>query len=186
MIKSMKIETNRLIIRPYVENDFEASFALMQNKDLFQYMHMDVMSMDEYRHLFNWLIRSYDKGLDENFKYSFGLFLKDSNTFIGWIGIGGLDFKPEDKEIYYLIGKEYWGNGYASEAASHLIQYGFETMKLQRIVAKVDPRNVASKRIIEKSGLKFECIVDHLPEEYSECNGELLYSISVDEWWSKG
>lgn len=182
MIKSMRIETKRLLIRPYQDEDFQESYELMQNKELFQYLHMDVMSLEEYRGLFHWLIQSYDTGLDEDFKYSFGVFLKDTNQFIGWAGIGGLDFQPDDKEIYYLIGKDYWGNGYASEAVASLIHYGFHDMKLRRIVAKVHPGNVASKRIIEKLGLRFEYVLEHLPAAFRECNGELLYSLSAEEY----
>jgi len=56
MIKKMRIETNRLIIRPYIANDLLESFQLMQNKELFKYLDMDVMSFEEYEGLFKWLI----------------------------------------------------------------------------------------------------------------------------------
>ena len=182
MIHSMKLETTRLMIRPYQVKDLQESFELMRNKEVLLYMHMDVMSLEEYSGLFDWLIQGYDKGLDEDFKYSFGVFLKDTNTFIGWIGVGCLDFQRQDKEIYYLIGREYWGKGYASEAVAQLMHYCFNDIKLQRIVAKVDPGNVASKRIIEKLGLRFEYVLENLQEDFSDCKGELLYSISADEY----
>ncbi|OAB40400.1 GNAT family N-acetyltransferase [Paenibacillus antarcticus] len=182
MIHSMKLETMRLMIRPYQAKDLQESFELMHNEEVLQYMHMDVMSLDEYSGVFEWLIQSYNKGLEEDFKYSFGVFLKDTNTFIGWIGVGCLDFQRQDKEIYYLIGRDYWGKGYASEAIEQLIHYCFNDMKLESIVAKVHPGNGASKRIIEKLGLRFEYVLEDLQEDFSECNGELLYSISADEY----
>lgn len=147
---------------------------------------MDVMSLEEYKSLFNWLLQSYDKGLDEDFKYSFGVFLKlgDTRKFIGWVGVGGLEFQPADKEIYYLIGRDYWGNGFASETVAAFVHYCFHVMKLHRIVAKVDPGNIASKRIIEKSGFTFKYVLNNLPLQYCECNGELLYALTDDEYAS--
>jgi [ribosomal protein S5]-alanine N-acetyltransferase len=49
MIKNLKIESNRLIIRPYMEADLVECFQLMQNKELFNYLDMEVMSFEEYK-----------------------------------------------------------------------------------------------------------------------------------------
>ncbi|HBI72161.1 MAG TPA: N-acetyltransferase, partial [Lachnospiraceae bacterium] len=89
-IKDLRIETDRLVIRPYKEEDLMECYRLMQDESLFNYLDMEVMSLDEYKRLFHWLIGSYDKGFDEDFKYSFNITLKESGVHIGWCGIGGL------------------------------------------------------------------------------------------------
>jgi ribosomal-protein-alanine N-acetyltransferase len=144
LIKNLLIETAHLIIRPYRPSDLEPSFQLMQNKELFTYLHMDVMSLEEYQGLFNWLISSYDTDIEADFKYSFAIILKESDKLIGWCGVGGLEFHQ---------------------------------MELPRLVAKVDARNMASKKIIEKLGFQFDHVISGLPEEFSDCNGELYYSL---------
>jgi len=174
----MRVETERLLIRPYTADDLLEAWELMQNKELFTYMHMDVMPLAEYKGLFQWLMDSYDTPFNEDFKFSFAITLRDTGKMIGWCGVGMLDFRPSDKEIYYLIGRDHWKNGYASEAVSALIDYCFSVIKLDRIVAKVDPKNSASKRIIEKNAFKLEHVLSGLTGDFSDCNGELYYSLA--------
>jgi ribosomal-protein-alanine N-acetyltransferase len=178
IVKDLRIETERLIIRPYTTSDLEQSFHLMQDKELFTFLEFDVMSYDDYVGLFHWLIQSYETTLEEDFKYSFAILSKDTNTMIGWCGVGGLDFNKDDKEVFYLIGREHWNMGFASEAISAFVQYCFNTLNQHRLVAKVNKDNIASKKIIERLGFKFQYALANLPDEYSHCNGELYYSLS--------
>ena len=159
MVKDMRLETKRLIIRPYVEDDLMGCFQLMQNKDLFTYMNMDVMPLEEYKGLFRWLIDSYQTGVDGDFKYSFNVILKETDAHIGWVGIGGVDFDHSVKEIFWLMGKEYWNHGYASEAASALLEYSFNII-----------------------GLKYQSVVEGRSVEHAYYNGELLFSLTRAEY----
>lgn len=181
-VKEMRIETDRLIIRPYVKEDLEDCFKLMQNKELFKYLDMDVMSYEEYKGLFNWLIDSYEVGFDENFKYSFNIILKESGEHIGWCGIGASNCGLKQKEIYYLIGREYWGRGYAKEATVALLDFGFNVIGLDEIVAIHKPENIGSKKVIENMGLKFKYYIEGLPEELDFFNGEPFYSLTKEEY----
>lgn len=182
MIKEMRIETSRLVIRPYIEKDLLESFELMQDKQLFKYMDMEVMSFEEYRDLFKWLINSYEIGFEGDFKYSFAIFLKETGKFIGWCGIGILDCFYPEKEVYYLIGQDYWGHGYATEAMTALIHYCFNTIGLQKIIALAKPENIASNRVIQKLGFKFQYFVSGLPEKFDFYNGEPYYSLTKEEY----
>lgn len=67
-VKDLRIETERLLIKPYKEEDLEECFKLMQNKDLFKYLDMDVMSHEDYEGLFRWLIDCYETSFDKNTK----------------------------------------------------------------------------------------------------------------------
>lgn len=183
-VKEMRIETDRLIIRPYIEDDLLESFQLMQSKELFKYLDMDVMTFEEYKGLFTWLISSYENHYDGNFKYSFAIFLKETGTFIGWCGVGDsdcYDYYP-DKEIYYLIGQEYWKNGYATEAMTSLIDYCFNKMNLKRLIAFARPENMASNKVIQKLGFKFQHFVTGLPEKLAFYNGDPYYSLTKEEY----
>ena len=181
-VKEMRIETERLLIKPYKQEDLEECFKLMQDKELFKFLDMDVMSHEDYEGLFRWLIDCYEVGFDEDFKYSFNITLKQSGTHIGWCGIGGLEFDHNQKEIFYLIGREYWGNGYAKEASVALLDYGFNVMGIKEIVGICKPENIASKKVLENMGLKFRYMVKELPEEFDFYNGEPFYSLTKEEY----
>ncbi len=181
-IKKMNLETNRLIIRPYKEEDLLECYNLMQDKELFKYLDMSVMSLEEYKGLFNWLIQSYNNGFDTDFRYSFNIILKETGTHIGWCGIGALDYDNSKKEIYYLIGREYWGKGYAKEATVALLNFGFNIIGLQEIVALCKPDNIASMKVIENMGLKFRYTVNGLSEDFDFYNGEPFYSLTKEEY----
>lgn len=74
------------------------------------------------------------------------------------VGIVGLRPAPEHESFAfgYRILPEYWGQGFATEAATTLLQYGYHQLKLDNILATVFPENKASVRVLEKLGLVFE------------------------------
>jgi len=181
---TMRIETERLIIKPYRIEDLSECFQLMQDKELFRYMDMDVMSLEEYKRLFTWLIDSYETTFDDEFRYSFNVTLKENGTHIGWCGIGALDYDTRCREIYYLIGKKYWNNGYGIEVAKALLAYGFNVIGLNEIVALCEKANIASRKIIENMGFEFKYIVEGVSKEFDFYNGELFFSLSKKEYLS--
>lgn len=157
-------------------------FQLMQDKELFRYLNMEVMNFEEYKELFNWLILSYNKDFHEDFKYSFNITLKENGVHIGWCGIGRLDYDIKRKEIYYLIGRKYWENGYAKEATMAVLNYAFNTIGLNEVVALCKSENIASKKVIENMGLKYQYMVKGLPEEFGFYNGASYFSLTKDEY----
>ena len=84
-----------------------------------------------------------------------GIFLRESNTLCGGIG---LMIEPDHRraELGYWIGVPYWGNGYATEAARAVVKYGFSTLGLHRIFASHIPGNPASGGVLRKIGMRHE------------------------------
>lgn len=81
---------------------------------------------------------------------------------IGAVGLE-LDLPHERAEMGYWIGKPYWGRGYATEAASAVLRYGFEELSLERIHAHHFASNPASGRVLEKIGMRYEgCLRRHV------------------------
>jgi [ribosomal protein S5]-alanine N-acetyltransferase len=88
--------------------------------------------------------------------------LKDG-MLIGGVSLMGFDTDHRRGELGYWIGKEYWGQGYCSEAAGALVRFGFERLGLNRIYGQHMSRNAASGRVLQKIGLKHEgCLRQHL------------------------
>lgn len=77
-----------------------------------------------------------------------------TGTWLGWCGLRRQ--KDGDVDVGYRYLKSAWGRGFATEAARACVAYGFETLGLERIVARAEPDNRASLRVLEKIGLHFE------------------------------
>src|SRR5262249_52654820 len=98
-----------------------------------------------------------DRQLAHHDKYGFGLWAlieKATGQFVGLAGLKHLEDGPEIEGGYHLA-RAFWRRGYATEAARACLRYGFEQLHLEKIVAVVQPANVASQRVLEKSGLSY-------------------------------
>ena len=92
----------------------------------------------------------------------FAISLKDSGQLVGSIGLG-IEKKHQHAALGFWIGKPYWNQGYATEAAGLVIQYGFLSLGLNRIHASHFVRNPGSGRVMEKNGMKYEgCLRQHI------------------------
>ena len=89
-----------------------------------------------------------------------GVFTKNNNKHIGNCKLGDIKKFHHTAEISYLIGdKSYWGSGYATEIVSHVIQYGFENLGLEKIIAGCYELNISSINVLKKNGFKVEGIL---------------------------
>jgi ribosomal-protein-alanine N-acetyltransferase len=77
-------------------------------------------------------------------------------------------------EMGYAIGRPHWGRGFASESARASLRYGFGRLELDRIIALAAPENTASRRVMEKAGMRFEGITG----DYYQGSELALYSIT--------
>lgn len=82
------------------------------------------------------------------------LFEKQTGTFVGWCGLWTLQ-ETGETEVGYAIAKEFWGKGYAAEAARVFLDYGFKNLNLEKIVAVAYPKNTGSRRVMEKLGMNY-------------------------------
>ena len=90
--------------------------------------------------------------------HGFGLWAmieKQQGQLIGHCGLQWLQNTPEI-ELAYAIAPEYWNQGLTTEAARASVRFGFETLQLQRLVAIALTTNLASQRVMQKAGLKYE------------------------------
>ncbi len=83
--------------------------------------------------------------------------LKENNQLVGYCGVvvEQIDGKDE-KELGYRIDSRYWGQGLATEAASATVRYGFEQLNLPYLLGIVERANLASVRVLEKVGMRYE------------------------------
>ncbi len=82
---------------------------------------------------------------------------KETGAFIGRCGLlpWTIDGR-EEVEVAYLLDKAYWGQGLATEAAGAIADYAHNTLGLKRLICLIDEGNIASRRVAEKIGMRFE------------------------------
>lgn len=144
-----EIETTRLLLRQFTLNDLEELYRLYSDREIMRYIGLCSKTETEARLLSilkHW--QTHDLGM-------WAVIHKDHQKLIGRCGLIFLD-NTSEVEIGYLLDKAYWCQGLATEAALAVLKYGFEIMQLKRIVAIAKPENIASRRVMEKIGMKYE------------------------------
>ena len=153
----MKIlETDRLLIRQLTVDDANFILELLNDPSFIQNIgDRNVRTVEDAKaYVLNGPVASYAKN-------GFGLslvILKVTGESIGMCGLIKRDVL-EDVDIGYAYLPRYWSKGYAIEAALAMKSYAKETVRLNRLVAIVDPANAGSTRVLEKLGMKFEKMI---------------------------
>jgi [ribosomal protein S5]-alanine N-acetyltransferase len=155
------LETERLVLRQFTENDVDNLLELNSDPDVVRFTadQQTDRSVIQTQTLPKWL-----KYYEEYDGYGiWAVVERASQAFIGWFifrpAVHAPYFdpalaNPDDIELEYRLRKVAWGKGYATEGAKALIAKGFSELGTQRIVAPALAANVASIRVLEKSGLK--------------------------------
>lgn len=166
-------ETDRLLLRRVIPDDFDDLAALFADPDVMLYSPNGPLGADEVR---AWL----DRNLDSYASWGLGMYvvvLKDD----GFAGVCGINrFDDVEGELEFEIGfrtaKRHWNRGITTEAASAVRDHGFGDLGLERLVSLVNPRNVPSVRVAEKVGMSFEKPVRFLGMDIH------CYAIHRDAW----
>jgi len=164
------LETERLVLRHQVLQDLDALWALYCNPEITRYIPDAPRSRAETKEELEWHMNGHPRFPE------LGLWAtihKETGKFIGRCGLlpWTIDGNQE-VEVAYTISQEYWGQGLATEAAQAILTYGFEHLKLSRLISVIDADNLASQRVAEKMGMTFE------REARDEMGPFLIYSIS--------
>jgi ribosomal-protein-alanine N-acetyltransferase len=145
------LTTQRLILRPLTLDDADALFQISQEENIFRYFPTQAAwPMEKVERYIN-----HQNSHWETFHYGhWAVTMRETGQLMGW---NGLEFLPETNEIEvgYLFSKEFWGKGYATEATNETVKFGIETVGVKEIIGLTHPENIASQRVLEKSGLVF-------------------------------
>lgn len=162
-------ESERLLYRELLPSDAEAMFEMDNNPEVHRYLGgKPTQSIEETRKIIEYVRQQYiDNGIGR-----FAAILKETNEWIGWVGLK-LERNVNGHETFYDIGyrlrPEFWGKGYATESAIAFVAYGFNVLKADKICAYADESNKASRRALEKAGLKY---VNTFDSDYLKNEGD--------------
>lgn len=143
------LETERLLMRPLVESDVDEIFAMRSDEDIMRFIREPQRRSES----LDWIKLVSDRWSSEKLGFC-AVIEKETNKFLGWCGVWRL-LETDEMEIGYAIEKGNWGKGFATEAAEKFMQYAFEDLKTEKLVAVARPENTASRRVMEKLGMQF-------------------------------
>lgn len=144
-------ETERLILRPMTENDVAAVFALRKDAEIMRFIREPQKSRAEAA---SWIKLVSSRWESEKIGFC-AVIEKESKEFVGWCGLWILK-ESGAIEVGYAIAQNFQHKGYATEAAEVCLAYGFEQLNLRKIVAVTRPENAASRRVMEKLGMRYD------------------------------
>jgi len=146
----MRLETERLIIRDPIIEDFKFIWEMRNDPEVTQFTG-DVTSLSKDELYSNHVKRCQNRS---NTPKEYSVVLKATGEYIGYCGfqlcevLGGI-------ETLYGFSKKHWGKGYATETAKVVLKYGRESLSLEKIYAAVNLKNLASEKVLLNSGMKY-------------------------------
>ena len=170
---SIILETQRLILRHLVMDDLDELFALYRDPEIRKYFPDGALTREETKEELEWFLNGHPEHPE------LGLWAtvhKETGKFIGrcgllpWTNDGQLEI-----EVAYLLDRNYWHQGLATEAAAGILAYAFGTLNLSRIICLMHPDNLASQRVAQKVGMTLETKVDGIAGDNFPT---LIYSIA--------
>jgi RimJ/RimL family protein N-acetyltransferase len=159
------LETERLQLREFTEDDAPLLYQLNLDPDVIRYTLDPISDVEHARKILKEVIIP-QYGLYNHGRWA--VHLKINNEFIGWCGLKFLE-ELNEVDLGYRFMKKYWGNGYATESAKATLDHGFRILKLKRIVGRALPGNVDSIHVLEKCRMKYvgqQIVQDLLHDTY--------------------
>lgn len=151
---TMILETKRLLLRHFVMSDLDSLFSFYSDPDVIKYIPDAPRTYEETKEELEWFMNGHPRFP------ALGLWAtihKETGSFIGRCGLlpWTIDGRNE-VEVAFALAKQYWGQGLATEATRGIAQYAFGTLKLSRLICRIDEANHASIHVATKLGMTFE------------------------------
>lgn len=178
----VQFNTERLILRDFVEDDWPAVLAYQSDPRYLGVYGLTAPSVEEVQAFVKRFLAQQEE--QPRYKFQLAVTLKSDDQLIGNCGLRKEDPDSRVADIGYELSPEYWGRGYATEAASRMVAFGFEQLGLRRVWARTTADNEASTRVLEKLGLRLEGRMrshEHIAGRWVD---RLIYGILADEWFT--
>ena len=151
-----QLETERLILRPFQEGDLERIYDILSHPDIWRHDPGRQRTFEETRSFV-----LFEDGAYRNIRFGqLAVVRREDTMVIGYCGLQlllldhGL-FKSPEVEMFFALDRDLWGHGYITEAANAVIHYGFDELRLRRIVSTASVENRRSIRLMQRIGMHF-------------------------------
>ncbi|MBD0401492.1 GNAT family N-acetyltransferase [Flammeovirga sp. EKP202] len=178
-MKTFHIESERLLLRELREEDVEGMFALDSNPNVVKFIGIPPLTdkAKSLEYIYNIQQQYEEKGIGR-----WACILKETNEFIGWAGLKIEEVLSEFgpyHDLGYRLREEFWGKGYATEAAKISLDYAFEVLGWNDVEACADFDNEGSNHVLRKIGMR------HTRDSMYEGMPLHWYKITKLEWMQK-
>jgi RimJ/RimL family protein N-acetyltransferase len=175
------IQTERLVLRPFEEGDLDALYAMHSSESVARYLYNEPRTREETRGLLERKIAGASVGGRGEWLCAAAV-LAETGEVVGDVSVLWVSELHRQGELGYILHPAHQGHGYAAEAARPLLAFAFEQLDLHRVIARLEARNIASARVLEKLGMRREA---HLVENEwvkGEWQSEMVYAMLAREW----
>ena len=176
----MRLTTARLVLREFLITDWPDVLAYQRDPRYLQFYPWTDRTEADVREFVQMFLAQQEE--QPRRKFQLAVTLQDSGRLIGSCGIRRNMENDWEADIGYELAPEYWGQGYATEAALAIVEFGFRELNLHRVSSWCIADNAASARVLGRVGLRLE---GRLPEnEYFKGRwwSTLLYGLLESEW----
>jgi RimJ/RimL family protein N-acetyltransferase len=187
------LETDRLILRRFTEADVENLVRLDSDPEVLRYINGGMPTpRDVIEHeILPRFLRYYDRYEGYGF---WAAVERTSNEFLGWFCLHPEEENEDRVALGYRLRRQAWGKGYATEGALALIRKGFTELGMRRVFAGTYEHNVASRRVMEKVGMKLVRAYRPTPEQLASATtfvatpeviwegNDVEYELERDDW----
>ena len=151
-MSDLKLETKRLILRNYRKEDYERVHIYGSVAEFSQYEEWGPNSLEDTKNFISSMVTQANQ--EDRYEFEFAMCLKENGLLIGGCGIRREGQASSVAHLGWAVNPDFQSLGYATEAATKLIQFGFNELDLHVIYATCDTRNTASFKVMEKLGMK--------------------------------
>ena len=144
------ITTPRLTLRAFTEEDVEPMVRTLNGRGVLRYFpKTDPLPRDRVQSMISGLLEHWEER-------GYGLWAVESRPDGALMGRCGLQFQLDicEVEVGYILGREFWGKGFATEAGRASVRYGFDELGLESVAGITNVENKASQRVLEKLGME--------------------------------
>lgn len=176
------LHTNRLVLRFPRVSDAADLFTCFSDPKISQYSswfpHKDIAHTKMY-------LRYLRRNRRRSDEIDFCILHQESGKAIGTCGFVRTDLEGRVGEIGYCLAQNYWHKGYAAEAVEALLEFGFTTLAIRRVEAKVVPANRASAALLERAGFTCEGVMKNGLTFKGQTHDLYLYAMTDSDYLRK-
>ncbi len=176
----MVIETPRLTLREFVVGDWPAVLAYQSDPRYLRLYAWTARTEADVRAFVAGFVAS--QAVEPRLKYQLAITLRDGAELIGNCGIRLAEPGARIGDLGYEVSPDHWGRGYATEAAQAMIDFGFGDLGLHRVWGECVPENAASRRVMEKLGMRLEGRLRQTQRYKGRWWDSLVYGMLQEEW----
>ena len=177
------LTTDRLVLRPYRQSDFDDVHAYAVIPEVSQYMGWGPNSEEDTRAFLARCAAAAANPKEQS--HLFAVTLKDGGRMIGGCDLWYVHRADRTADIGYCLHPNFWGSGYATEAATAVLGLAFGPLGLHRVTAMCDPDNGGSWRVMEKVGMRREGHEREADWFKGRWHDRLRYAILEHEWQAR-